>query len=98
MRVQCVVCSLSGKLLFSTFISICIQLLMLKDSDRVNHFSATKRMDKYMGVNKVPQELRSRTRRYLEIAWDKLGGLDEGQVRAIFRLFVCFGSVSFVLF
>lgn len=82
-EVMVVVCSLSGSVLYKSFMSMCIQLLMLMDSFRVKHYSASKRLDKYMGRHCFPTELRFRARKYLESAWDKLGGLDESQVLGV---------------
>ena len=75
-----VICSLSGSVLYSSFIAVCISLLMEMDAERVRYMGQVERLNHYMGRRKVPLELRQRVREYMEMRWMTNGGSDEKEV------------------
>ena len=60
-----VICSLSGSILYSSFIAVCISLLMEMDAHRVRYMGQVERLNHYMGRRHVPMHLRQRVREYL---------------------------------
>ena len=77
-----VICSLSGSILYSSFIAVCISLLMEMDAERVRYMGQVERLNHYMGRRNVPMNLRQRVREYMELTWINSGGTDDYEVLA----------------
>eukprot|EP00802_Teleaulax_amphioxeia_P002526 Tamp_02528.p1 GENE.Tamp_02528~~Tamp_02528.p1 ORF type:complete len:601 (+),score=139.13 Tamp_02528:25-1803(+) len=75
-----VICSLSGSILYSSFIAVCISLLMEMDAERVRYMGQVERLNHYMGRRNVPMALRQRVREYMELTWLNSGGTDDYEV------------------
>ena len=72
--IAAVLFSMCGSVLYSSFIAVCVSLMMEMDQERVRYMGQVHRLNHYMGRRQVPLEIRHRAREYMEMQWDHQGG------------------------